>query len=283
MKALISTLFFLTLSLQGLAQQKPSLIGPDFLADVIAGLDDDVPNATRPPHGCTTCNQPQIVPFEREHRIGLTFPLSQNFPGADCVNEIVYSPDPNRGPRYQGGVRVCMNAGSRSRELLFRAIDGSREGATMYFTEAISSADSANYKTQLLMLPRRSIPNAQLVGNELRITLSTGELVVLDATTKARIRGPLSFGPIGTTPRPTPYSYTGSGIVISAVQHGPSIMPFEPHGSTVVSVKQGNQSCNVPRERLFNASGNPIAGTDAAMLATLNQFCTPRPAQPFHL
>ena len=268
-----------------LAQERQSILDdPNFLQDLgLNEIEEPQRLGTPPCPTCSTDNEDErILPFTRERQTGRSFSGSEHIEGVNCVtrrSNFIDRPQ-NSMP---GGFNVCMNAGSRNRLLEFRATDSARDGAMMYFSENISPLDSQNFKTAVIMLPRRSIPHVRLVGGELHMTLSTGELVVLNPVTKALIRGPLSFGAISSTPTPTPFTYTGPAIVISATQRGPSVMPFEPRGSTTLTVSQNRRTCSINRERLFNDVGHPIAATDAAMVSTLNQFCTPRPANPFRL
>lgn len=285
----LTLLFTLSFLLTGaLAQERRSILDdPDFLKDL-----EDPQQIGSPP--CVSCESAmaeaaEIVPFLRDRRTNTSFPRNTSVDGASCVDRITTIQ--NSGDQgVPSGVRICQNSGRFSRTLHFRADDGSRDGAFMYFNEEATQSDWQNMKTALVMLPRRSIPNVRLVGRELHLTLSTGELVVLDAVTKAHLRGPLRFGPVSTTPRATPYTYTGGAIVISATHN--AIMPFElgrtpaeqaQQRTATVLVRQQGQECRVRRSALFNDGGTTLHVDDAAVVRAINANCTPRPARPFSL
>jgi len=262
------------------AQTRGSLLDdPNFLRNL--GIDEESDTTTPP---CATCgmeeNGPNLVRFARDRRNGFTLLQNENIQGTSCVSNRYYFTD-TPANRTFSGFSFCQNSGRMTRDLWFVSVDGSREATYMYFQDNTHTLDSQNEKVAVVMLPRVTIPNVRVVGNQLHVTLSTGELVVLDATTKARISGPMSFGPLSPRNAVTPYTYTGRAIQISS-QHNQR-MPFEAGAASTVRVRQGNLECSVNRDVLFNASGSTKQVSDSAMVTVINQHCTPRPARPFTL
>lgn len=162
------------------------------------------------------------------------------------------------------------------RDLQITSEDGARDATYLYFHDAISEQDSHNGKSMMFLLPRHGQPQAIENGNEVSITLTTGEEVVMDKTTGKVIRGVLQEGPFSTIMdrflRPPPnVSYTGRGISIR-VDHRYDY-PTAPGGDATAEVRQGTRVCQVPRARLWDAEGRLLAETDAQMVTVLNSAC----------
>lgn len=162
------------------------------------------------------------------------------------------------------------------RDLQMASEDGARDATYLYFHDAISEQDSHNGKSMMFLLPRHGQPQAIENGNEVNITLTTGEEVVMDKTTGKVIRGVLQEGPFSTIMdrflRPPPnVSYNGRGISIR-VDHRYDY-PTAPGGDATAEVRQGNRVCQVPRARLWDAEGRLLAETDAQMVTVLNSAC----------
>lgn len=168
------------------------------------------------------------------------------------------------------------------RDLQIVSEDGARDGTYLYFHDAISEQDSHNGKSMMFLLPRLGQPQAIENGNEVSITLTTGEEVVMNKTTGKVIRGALQEGPFSTIMdrflRPPPnVSYTGRGISIR-VDHRFDY-PTSPGGDATAEVRQGNRVCQVPRARLWDADGRLLAETDAQIVTVLNTACPPSSGQ----
>jgi hypothetical protein len=106
---------------------------------------------------------------------------------------------------YCGGDTVKTQSGfsfrsgsAPYREIQMDSPDGARDGTSLYFHDAISEQDSHNGKSMMFLLPRLGLPQAIENGNEVSITLTTGEEVVMDKTTGKVIRGVLLEGPFST-------------------------------------------------------------------------------------
>ncbi len=162
------------------------------------------------------------------------------------------------------------------REVQIVSQDGARDATYLYFHDGISDQDSHNGKSMMFLLPRHGQPVAVENGDEVSITLTTGEEVVMNKTTGQVVRGVLQEGPFSTImdrfTRPPPnVSYTGRGISIR-VDHRYDF-PTSAGGDATAEVRQGNRVCQVPRARLWDAEGRLLAETDAQMVTVLNTAC----------
>jgi len=188
-----------------------------------------------------------------------------------------------RSYTYCGGDTVKTPAGfdfrhgnQPYRDIQFVSTDSARDGTHLYFHDGISEQDSHNGKSMMFLLPRLGVPQAVENGNEVSITLTTGEVVVMDKSTSKIIRGALQEGPFSTIMdrflRPPPnVSYTGRGISIR-VDHRYDY-PTGAGGDATAEVRQGNRVCQVPRARLWDADGRLLAETDAQLVTVLNTAC----------
>jgi hypothetical protein len=166
------------------------------------------------------------------------------------------------------------------------------------------SNDAHNWKSVIVMLPRRQLPTRRDVGNEVHMTLPTGEVVVFDGRTNQILRGPLRAGPIDFNPdrhtRGVPdVTYTGAGISIK-VDHRfndpRTISSMSPEvnsrgetrmvhrvGDTTAEVRQGGRVCTVATNLIWEGSGTIQELSDARLVEVLNQHCKPRASPPFAL
>jgi hypothetical protein len=144
----------------------------------------------------------------------------------------------------------------------------------LYLADLAGGPDSHDVKSVMFLLPRKSVPQARKVGNEVHVTLPTGEEVVFDKTSNAIIRGALNEGPMHLTTdrfarRPPNVNYQGSGISIR-LNHRYE----EPTmSSTTAEIKQGNQTCTVQRTHLFTDQGKLRTENDEDFVKVLNQRC----------
>jgi hypothetical protein len=155
----------------------------------------------------------------------------------------------------------------------------------LYLGEYAGGPDSHNVKSMVFLLPRRTVPRMDVVGEELHMTLPTGEQVVFDRATRAIRSGSLREGPPDLNTdrharRPPNVHYSGSGISIR-LDHRfdhPTI------GAAEAVVTQNGRTCRIPRTQLFNSQGKLTTTSDEALLQVLNGRC-PRRAneRPFSL
>lgn len=255
---------------------------------------------------CTTCaasgNQDEgssrLVPFLRDTPRDLCA-ASSGVNGQPLMMYNVSSCD-DRSPRT-GVILVQAPEGATNRpcrRIQINADDGARAEVFLHVEEEISPSDSHNQKSVILLIPRRSMPHTEIIGNEIHVTLPTGELVVFDRVTNNIIRGALQQGPMDLNPdrharRPPNIQYSGTGISIrashryqdprvreEAIENGRAVVI---EANPTFEVKQGDRTCTVPRARIWTDDGM-IRGSDESLVQAINQTCPARSGQrPFSI
>ena len=163
------------------------------------------------------------------------------------------------------------------------AKDGAKDASMIYVQEEVLSNDSANVKSIIVLLPRRGIPQAEIRGDTVHVTLGTGETVEVDRATGDLLPGgALSEGPMDTnldrfTRRPPNLKYTGSGISIR-VDHRYEY-PSDAGGDPTAEVTQKGRTCSVARGKIWDAEGGILLTDDAELVKVLNASCPPKPGQ----
>ncbi len=140
--------------------------------------------------------------------------------------------------------------------------------------ETVGGPDSHNVKSYMFIIPRVTVPSVRVEGNNIISTLTTGETVTMDKTSKAILSGALTEGPLDMNMdrfqrKPPNIHYNGAGISIRLNHRYEHPLT----SSETAVVKQGTKTCNVPRTALFDAEGKMKTTSDAALLAVLNQSC----------
>lgn len=155
----------------------------------------------------------------------------------------------------------------------------------LYLHDMSQGPDSHDVKSMMFILPRKSPPSVTTLGNEVHLTLSTGEKVIFDKVSSAIVGGALKEGPPDFNldrfkRKPANVQYTGSGISIR-LNHRFETPTVAAESADVV---QGSRSCKIPRGQLFNASGKLMTNSDKAMLDVINSKCPAKAGQkPFSL
>ena len=162
--------------------------------------------------------------------------------------------------------------------LPYRSIDIVSENKAMNQTylslaEMAGGPDSHDVKSVMILLPRKTVPKVEVAGNNLNVTLPTGEKVVMDKNTSAIVSGPLKEGPMDLNldrfKRKQPnVHYNGSGISIRLDHRYEA--PME--GAETATVTQGTKTCKVPRAVLFS-NGQVKSQSDAEFLSAINGSC----------
>lgn len=145
------------------------------------------------------------------------------------------------------------------------------------FLSLIDSAggpDSHDVKSMVFLLPRRTIPKVENIGEVVRMTLPTGETVDLDRRSNAILGGALREGPqdLNTNRHlrtPPNVHYQGSGISIR-LDHR---FEYPTQGAAEAIVTQGSKKCRIPRPRLFDTKGDLISRSDVEFLSAINRAC----------
>lgn len=139
------------------------------------------------------------------------------------------------------------------RQWSFVSKDNSRRETYLWITDDAGSG----YLSQLMesimvIIPRKMKPVIEEKGNDLHVTLTTGEKVVYDKKTKVIKAGALKEGKVDLTPdrfkrKPAAVSYTGSGISIRVDVRGSD--PRLTKGNAVIT--QNGKSCQVKASELW--------------------------------
>ena len=180
----------------------------------------------------------------------------------------------NRGPNEIAGEPIDPNE-KVERDWSFVVEDNSKREAYLWITDDAGSGYlSQLMESIILIVPRKMKPVITEVGDELHVTLTTGEKVIYDKKTKKVISGALKEGPVDVNPNRhnrkfADVSYQGSGISIRVNRRGedPRLIP----GSAVIT--QNGKTCQVPANELWNRDSSFKYADDNRLLELLNRKC----------
>jgi hypothetical protein len=228
-----------------------------------------------------------VVPFERtepRQKGGCTSQRStdgySNVNIIDCkTSEVLYSGGYtfHNGPGhpYLTGVSSAYeDAGTPGRAVEFVSRDKALNDTFVYLTDVAGGPDSHDVKSVMVILPRKGVPTTEVVGEDVIVTLTTGEKVIFDKKSNAIKSGAMKEGPIDlTTDRfkrtPPNVHYTGSGISIR-VDHR---FEYPTMGAATAEVRQGDKVCKVPKAKIWDKEGNPLTSDDQSLLKILIGSC----------
>ena len=173
------------------------------------------------------------------------------------------------------------NGGPPGRVIEFWSRDNSLNETYLYLNDTAGGPDSHDMKSAMFILPRKVIPSVRVNGNDVEMTMTTGEKVVFDKRTSAIKSGALREGPSDLTTdrfrRQSPnVHYSGSGI---SVRLNHRYLDPLLSGETA-EIKQGNKTCRVQRSILFDNNGKLKSQSDAQFVRAINQNC---PDQGFRI
>ena len=125
----------------------------------------------------------------------------------------------------------------------------------------------------MVIIPRKMKPAIIEKGNDLHVTLTTGEKVIYDKKTRQIKAGALKEGKVDLTPdrfkrKPPAVSYTGSGISIRVDVRGSD--PRLIKGNAVIT--QNGKSCQVKASELWNQEDFRY-DDDSKLVEFLNRKC----------
>ena len=148
----------------------------------------------------------------------------------------------------------------------------------IYINDQAGGPDSHDMKSSIILLPRKVVPSVVMNGNDVEVTMTTGEKVIFDKRTSAIKSGALREGPNDLTTdrfrrQPPNVHYQGTGISIRLNHRFED--PFQSAESA--EVKQNGRSCRVPRTTLFDSAGKLKTESDAQLVRVLNQSCPSSP------
>ncbi len=238
-----------------------------------------------------------VIPPRRNEPVGAAFervePRNQegctSFPNRDgyniinyinCqTNEVLFSggfkfTDGPGHPYLTGASSKYPDAGTPARAIEFVSKDGALNETYVYLTDVAGGPDSHDVKSVMFIIPRKVVPKAETVGDEVHVTLTTGEKVIFDKKSNAIKSGAMKEGPIDlTTDRfkrtPPNVHYNGEGISIR-VDHR---FEYPTQGAATAEIRQGSRVCKVPRAKIWDKNGKLLSNSDQALLNVVNSSC----------
>lgn len=200
------------------------------------------------------------------------------------------------GKIYPGGYRIRAQAGVHplvpaqslyrdggppARKVEFWSRNGALNETYIYMYDEAGGPDSHNTKSMMFVLPRKVVPSVKVNGNDVEVTMNTGEKIIFDKRTSAIKSGAMREGPLDLTTdrhrrQPPNVQYSGTGISIRLNhRYLDPVLSGE-----IAEVKQGNKTCRVPRAVLLDSAGKLKSQNDAQFVRAINQSC---PDQGFRI
>lgn len=146
-----------------------------------------------------------------------------------------------------------------SREFFISANDHAKRDTYIWVTDYVGSGRISDYfESIMVFLPRKNQPHVEEVGDNLILTLTTGEEVVLFKKYKTIIGGVLSekaldFNPDRNQRKFVQLDYTGEGLIIRSDAKGndPRLT------KTAQIIKKGQPVCEIPLKEFWTQEGHP--------------------------
>ena len=243
--------------------------------------------ATTPSVVARTVPVGRIVPFAREVPRPLDFELTTKRPATDPFWNNRFVKDKNDPELRPTGFEFAMTGPNAlagrpldpnekvERTWAFVSSDHSRRESYLWITDDAGSGRlSQLMESVLVFLPRKTLPQIEAAGEEVRVTLPTAEQVIYDKRTRLIKSGALSEGAIDLLPdrhnrRFAPVTYHGTGIMIRADKRGedPRLIPGN------ATVTQGSQRCQIKASLLWNSDAEFRFASDDEALRVINQNC----------
>lgn len=160
--------------------------------------------------------------------------------------------------------------------------DGSRRETYIWITDDAGSGYlSQLMETIMVIVPRKMKPSVEAVGDELHMTLTTGEKVIYDKETKIIKGGALKEGKVDLNPdrfkrKFAPVSYEGTGISIRIDKRGEDPRLY----GVNATISQGGKTCKVPVQELWSTKTDFKFAEDSKLVEFLNRKCTNKFALP---
>ena len=264
-------------------QEKPRGRSPAFVGRVESIL----PSVAMPPFERVTARIAAACGGSRTDANGIDIQheidckTNEEYPGG-------YAFQNNPGHPYLDGAKsLYEDGGPPYRRVEFVSRDNASNETFLYLTDVAGGPDSHDVKSVMYLLPRKGVPFTEVVGDDVIVTMTTGEKVIFDKKTHAIKSGALTEGPIDLTTdrfkrQPANVKYTGEGISIR-VNHRFEY-PTMAGGAESAEVRQGSRMCKVPRAKLWDANGKLLSDDDKTFVELLNKNCPPKAGEvSFHL
>lgn len=178
------------------------------------------------------------------------------------------------GHPYTSGVRSPYPRGKVARSIDMISRNSALNETYLYVIDFAGGPDSHDPKTVLYLLPRIEIPRVNEAGNEIELTLPTGEKAFFDAHTGALKGGALREGPVDLRKdyrnrREPNVHYSGDYVSIRLTHsyEEPTI------AAKSAIVRQQDKVCEVPRSSLFGRDGKLLTRSDEALIEVINSQC----------
>lgn len=269
---------------------KEAVVKAEEAATVVAEI-----NSSKAQANCDPVSEGK--PFDRESPRDLEFEYQTTRTASDPSYDNIFVKDrretdlrplgfvlKNVGPNSIAG--EAIKPGQKTmRDWKFFSEDNSRQETFLWVTDDPASGRTSDLMDSMIMIvPRKMVPTAEAIGDELVVTLTTGEKVVYDKNTKMVKDGVIKEGRLDTsTNRETrkfaDLTYSGTGIAIRINHRGEDPRLF----SQSATVTQNGKSCTVPTAQLWNRNEQDPSfkfADDANLIKFLNQKC---PARKFKL
>lgn len=225
------------------------------------------------------------VPFERTEPRANSYSIGARY--VDGNYEKLIFKD-SRNQEYNKGVRITMKGpnnmapntadGPTDRTWDFISDDNALNSTYIQITDQPTPGTLSHLmETIFVLIPRKETPRAETKGDEIHVTLPTGEMVIYDAKTKLIKKGAMSEKPIDTNPnrflRKFTTDYVGEGISIRVDRRG-----GDPRtGSGNVVITQKGRTCTLPKSHVWGGSDDRPKfkfSDDRQLVNALNSKCT---------
>lgn len=225
-------------------------------------------------------------PFDRDEPRDLNFDYTFMKAGKDPAWDDVFMKDKggdirengfefrNIGPNKIAGPAIDPNEKSQ-RTWTFTTEDNSRRETYLWITDNPGSGYlSDEMQTIITFIPRKMKPKIEASGDELHVTLTTGEKVILDKATKTVKGGIIKEGPMDMNRNKhqrkfADLSYTGTGISIRVDKRAED--PRISGGKA--KIIQNGKSCEIPATDLWKSNSDFKYADDKNLIIFLNQKC----------
>ena len=256
----------------------------DAVQTVNRGMSEVARTGTVNPEDCDPATSGEE--FDREEPRDYQFEYTTNRAGADPAwrdnflkdkRETELRPNgfefQNVGPNTIAGTPLDPSQ-KVERQWRFVSEDNSRRETYLWVTDDAGSGYlSQLMESVILIVPRKMKQHIEAKGDELHVTLTTGEKVIYDKATKQVKAGVLREGPVDLTPNRfnrkfADVKYQGTGISIRLDKRGED--PRLITGNAVVT--QNGRSCQVPARELWRETEFRYPN-DRGLVDFLNRKC----------
>lgn len=260
-------------------KEKDPTVRNDFIKTIEQA---DVINSETQFVGTLMCEE--SIPFERTEPRASSYSIGARYVDGN-YEKLIYK-DANE-TTYNKGVRIIMKGpnhlapttadGPTDRQWDFISDDNALNSTYVQITDQPTPGTLSHLMESIFVLiPRKEIPRAETKGDEIHVTLPTGEMVIFDAKTKLVKKGAMSERPIDTNPdrfqRKFTTDYVGEGISIRVDRRGGD--PRTGAGNVIISQK--GKKCVLPKSQVWGGSDDRPRfkfNDDKQLVNELNSKC----------